>query len=318
MAGNVTSRFYTSADGLALHALDFQPSDDEGRLPAVCLAGLTRGAVDFTTLAEALAFAAARPRRVIAFDYRGRGLSDHDPDWRRYDLPVERADVLLGLALFGVERAHFIGTSRGGLHIMAMAPTHRPMIASAVFNDIGPVLELAGLRRIKSYVGRAIAPKTFDQAIKLMKVGERDRLRWAEPGGMAHLRGDDVRRRRERAASALRSADRPDARCLRPRQADSRQLVPLRSSARPAGADALALRGANSDLLSAQTLAEMGNRWALSRTMEVPGQGHAPILADPASISRIDAFLLEADHGRVPNKATFSLRRASRTGRHRS
>ena len=295
MARLVESRFYTSTDGLALHALDFRPAKNEARLPAVCLAGLTRGAADFTTLAEMLAFDSATPRRVIAFDYRGRGLSEHDADWRHYDLPTERADVLRGLELFGVQRAHFIGTSRGGLHIMALAPTHRAIIASAIFNDIGPVLEPAGLRRIKGYVGKAVSPGTFDQAIKLMKVGSAIDFDGLSPAewrifAATTFGADETALRLRYDPKIARTLDALD---LEQPLADSWSLFDLLRDL-----PVLTLRGANSDLLSAQTLAEMENRWALSRTMVVPGQGHAPILADTATISEIDAFLLGADHVR--------------------
>ncbi len=292
MTGTVESRFYTSDDGLTLHAFDYQPSQDHGRLPAVCLAGLTRGGVDFATLGRTLAFASATPRRVLAFDYRGRGLSDHDPDWTHYDLATERADLLQGLARLGVQNAHFVGTSRGGLHIMAMAPTHRAMIASAVFNDIGPVLEPAGLRRIKSYVGRQVAPASFDQAIKLMKVGSAVDFDGLSPAEWrifaATTFGEDETALRLRydpqIARTLDAFDLdkplPDSWALFDRLRD----LPV-----------LTLRGANSDLLSPDTLAAMGRRWPRSQTMIVPGQGHAPILADDASTARIDAFLREAD-----------------------
>ena len=167
------SGFYRSDDGLNLHYLDFRPDDDGGRPPVVCLPGLTRGAIDFTTLGKAIAFASPNPRRLVAFDYRGRGLSEHDPDWHHYDLPTERADILAGMAFLGIDTAHFIGTSRGGLHIMAMAATNRDRILSAVLNDIGPVLDAAGLRRIKGYVGTMIEPPSLADAIRLLKIGAR-------------------------------------------------------------------------------------------------------------------------------------------------
>jgi pimeloyl-ACP methyl ester carboxylesterase len=50
-----------------------------------------------------------------------------------------------------------IGTSRGGLIAMLMAATHRDRLAGVVLNDIGPVLEPAGLLRIRRYLGKAPA-----------------------------------------------------------------------------------------------------------------------------------------------------------------
>ena len=117
------SVFYTAPDGLRLHLRDYDPGEP-GRTPAICLCGLTRNGDDFAPLARALASNPGTARRVIVFDYRGRGASAYDPDWRHYDLATERGDILTGLALLGIEKAHVIGTSRGGLHVLAGAHAH--------------------------------------------------------------------------------------------------------------------------------------------------------------------------------------------------
>lgn len=292
MASETKSGFHTSDDGLRLHHLDFRPADDGGRVPVVCLPGLTRGADDFRPLGEALASASERPRRVIAFDYRGRGLSDHDPDPRHYDLPTERADFLAGLALLGVERAHFVGTSRGGLHVMAMAPTERARIASVVFNDIGPVLELDGLRRIKAYVGKPVAPANLKDAIRVLRIGAGQHFDGLSPEEWRHFATttfggdeDDLRLRYDPALA--RSLDALDLDTPWPESWDLFDALE--------GLPVLTLRGANSDLLSDATLAAMKGRWAGSDTRVVPGQGHAPLLADSATIEAIRAFLVAAD-----------------------
>ena len=60
----------------------------------------------------------SEPRTVIAVDYRGRGLSDSDPNWRNYRPVVEAQDVLTVAAALGIERAILVGTSRGGIIAM--------------------------------------------------------------------------------------------------------------------------------------------------------------------------------------------------------
>ena len=283
---------YRSGDGLSLSLVDHRAARDEGRLPVVCLAGLTRSAVDFGPLARALAGNATSPRRVIAFDYRGRGNSDHDADWRHYDLPTERDDILRGLASLGVERAHFIGTSRGGLHVMALAATHPMMIASAVYNDIGPVIEPRGLLRIKGYVGKAAAPADFAEAIDLLRRGSASTSDGLTTEEWRHLAittfGDDEANLRLRYDPAL--AHTLDAFDLSLPLPESWDLFD-----RLRGKPILTLRGANSDLLSPGTLEAMGARWPGCETMLVAGQGHAPLIADAASIDRIRTFLDRAD-----------------------
>ncbi|WP_158812013.1 alpha/beta fold hydrolase [Beijerinckia sp. L45] len=285
------SRYYAAADCLRLHLRDYDP----GAVPAtplVCLAGLTRSADDFDPLAQNLAFKAAVPRRVIAFDYRGRGLSDHDPDWRHYDLATERADILAGLALCGIDQAHVLGTSRGGLHIMAMAAPHRALFRSVILNDIGPVLEPDGLARIKTYVGRQVHPRDLREAIQLLKIGAGLHFTALSPEEWhlfatttfgtdeAHLglRYDPA------LAHLLDSFD-----LTKPLPALWDQFDALR------GLPVLTIRGENSDLLSVATTAAMAARWDGCETHLVPGQGHAPLLADEASMTRIEAFLAAND-----------------------
>ena len=285
------SLYYTAPDGLRLHLRDYNPGPT-GRVPAVCLTGLTRNADDFDPLARALAIDSDEPRRVIVFDYRGRGQSAYDPDWRHYNIEVERNDILAGLALLGLEKAHMIGTSRGGLHILGLAAEHRALFQSAVLNDIGPVLEPIGLARIKSYIGSIARPRDYAEAIALLKSGAALDF----PGlGEAEWRlfaaaifGQDEANLAPRYDPALaRTLDGLDLTKPIPDlwpQYDALTGLPL-----------LAIRGETSDLLSPQTHAAMGARWPGCETFEVPGQGHAPRLADASSIARIKAFLSRAD-----------------------
>ena len=126
-----------------------------GRRPAVCLPGLTRNGRDFHDLALTLAGNPEDSRDVYTLDYRGRGLSQSDPDWRNYAVPVETQDVLDFMTMRGLSNAAIIGTSRGGIIAMVMAAAQPSSVGAVILNDIGPVIEPAGLGRIAAYVGRA-------------------------------------------------------------------------------------------------------------------------------------------------------------------
>jgi len=106
---------------------------------------------------------------VVAIDLRGRGLSDHDPDWRKYEPRIEVADVMDQLAALGVAHAVFVGTSRGGLIAMGLAAARPGLLKGVVLNDIGPVIEAQGLIRIRSYVGKLPAPRGMDEAVDILR-----------------------------------------------------------------------------------------------------------------------------------------------------
>src|SRR5579864_564391 len=163
-----TSAFISAPDGLKLHARCHGRRSASG-LPVVCLPGLARTAADFDALAAVLANDAARPRRVIALDYRGRGQSGYDRDPARYNFQVEMADVLAVVTALDASPAIFVGTSRGGILTMLLAALRPSVIAGAVLNDIGPVIEPKGLMRIKGYVGKLPQPRSFEEGAEILR-----------------------------------------------------------------------------------------------------------------------------------------------------
>ncbi|HEY4191222.1 MAG TPA: alpha/beta hydrolase [Mesorhizobium sp.] len=276
---------YAAADGLELHARLYGETNGE-HWPIVCLPGLTRNARDFHELALYLSQRAATARQVIAFDYRGRGRSANDPDVKNYNVVTEAGDVLAGLDALGVEAAGFIGTSRGGLIIHVLGAMRPAMLKAIVLNDIGPVIEAAGLAHIKTYLDAAPKPKPFAQvAADQATVHGRD---------FPSLTNADW----ERMAHALyRETDKGWLPDFDPKLTETLAnldfSVPLPTLWPQfdalAGIPMLTIRGANSRLLSQETLDEMTLRHPGMETITVAGQGHAPFLETgdlPTSISR--------------------------------
>ena len=136
-----TDFFWTSYEGLPLHARDYAAVEETEKLPVICLHGLTRNARDFEDLAPRIA---AMGRRVLAVDVRGRGLSARDPNPMNYHPGTYAADVISLLAAAGIERAVFVGTSMGGLITMVLTSIKPEAIAAAVLNDVGPELSPVG------------------------------------------------------------------------------------------------------------------------------------------------------------------------------
>jgi pimeloyl-ACP methyl ester carboxylesterase len=285
------SRFITTQDGLKLFVRTYG-TPEINRLPVFCLHGLARSSADFHRLAVALSTDSANPRQVFAMDYRGRGRSDHDPNPDNYNVGVELNDLLTVLGAFHIGRAVFIGTSRGGILTMLLASVRPDVIAGAVLNDIGPVIEPQGLARIKGYVGKLSQPASFEEAAEMLR-----RLFGAQ---FSSLTADDWR------AFAERTFEARDGRLVPSYDpALAQGLAALDSDHPPPPMwpqfDALArvpvmvVRGENSDLLSSDTITAMRQRRSDLQLVEVPGQGHAPFLMEDDIIARIAGFVAACD-----------------------
>jgi pimeloyl-ACP methyl ester carboxylesterase len=286
------SRFCLSSDGLRLHVRDYG-APDYSSIPVVCLAGLTRNSADFDPLARALSDGSARePRRVLALDYRGRGRSDYDPNWRNYSLEVENADILAILDAIGVERAIFVGTSRGGIHAMGLSATRPGVIEGVVLNDIGPVLEPEGIVRIASYVGKVEVPHSLPEAVTILKRMMADRFTTLdEADWIACAKATFVDWNGE-----IRSLYDENLMNAFAELATGKPLPtfwPLFEGLRDR--PLLVIHGANSDLLSGATVSEMALRHKGCEVHVVDGQGHAPLLNDPLTIGRISDFVVKVE-----------------------
>lgn len=285
--GAYESRFVTASDGLTLHArLYGRPQ--EGRLPVLCLPGLSRNSGDFDVVARAL----ADERQVVALDYRGRGLSASDPDWRNYALPVELDDVLTVTTVLGLARAVFLGTSRGGLLTMLTTAARPTLLAGAILNDIGPVIEGAGLARIKSYLGRLPEPATWDEAVALLKSIGQSRFPALTDADWRGQAGSIWTERDGRLAAAF---DPALAKTLESVSFDAPMPTLWPQFDGLAAVPVMVIRGEHSDILSAATVGAMADRRPDLDVLTVPGQGHAPLLTDSLSIGRIQAFVRRCD-----------------------
>jgi pimeloyl-ACP methyl ester carboxylesterase len=281
------STFVTAPDGLRLHARCYGRASAPGT-PVVCLPGLARTSADFDVLATALSRDATHPRRVIALDYRGRGLSQYDRDPANYSLPVELADVLAVVTALETLPAIFIGTSRGGILTMLLAAVRPSALAGAVLNDIGPVIEPQGLMRIKSYVGKLPQPRTFEEGAEILSRlfhSQFPRLGRDDWMAAAHRMFKEENGRLMTTYDPKLAATMAGIGPEQPLPALWKEFDAL------ANVPVMVVRGANSDILSPATLAQMRARHPSLEILEVPDQGHAPLLTDGESIKLISAFL---------------------------
>lgn len=271
----------TVADGLRLHFRDYP--GPATRPPLLCLHGLTRNARDFGEFAERYSPA----WRVIALDFRGRGLSDHDPLSARYTPLSYAADVVQLLDQLAIPEAVFVGTSLGGLVTMTVAAMAPQRIAASILNDVGPELTEVGLDRIRDYVGKAGRFATWDEAAD----GIADKMGEAHPN-YSHADWVKMAHRICREADGAIEFDYDMAIAVPFETHGATPRVDLWPLFKALGEKPLlVVRGECSDLLSAAALAKMQLVVPGMKSVTVPGVGHAPMLDEPDAMAAIDAFL---------------------------
>lgn len=271
---------FTTSDGLSLHYTD------EGQgLPVLALAGLTRNGSDFDYVAPHL-----KGVRLIRLDYRGRGKSDWADDWATYSIPIEARDAVELLDHLAIDKAAILGTSRGGLIAMVLAATVKDRLLGIALNDIGPALDTAGLDVIKTYIGQNPVWKTHAEAAAERPaamagfanvpaerwLAEVKKLYVETPDGLTLTYDPKLRDAVLAAATELA----PDLWPL----FDLMQGLPL-----------ACIRGADSDLLSRDTLAQMQARRPDMIAATVPDRGHIPFLDEPEALDALTKWLKEME-----------------------
>lgn len=275
-----TEHHFTSQDGLRQYYRDYGAGRREA-LPVICLTGLTRNSKDYATLAGRL----GRGRRVVCLDYRGRGRSERDPNWRNYQPPVYLNDIKHLLAATGIERAVFLGTSLGAFLSMGMAVAAPTAVAGAVLNDAGPDVDRSGLARILDYVGHDRPQANWDEAVATLKtmfpsLSISTEEEWLALAQGTFTEGSDGKLHYDWDTSIAKAIEHG------PPMPD---LWPVFRALRPV--PVLAVRGEISDVLAEDTFERMGRTLPRIATVTVPGVGHAPTLAEPEAAAALDAYL---------------------------
>ncbi|HMQ57246.1 MAG TPA: alpha/beta hydrolase [Rhizobiaceae bacterium] len=262
---------------------------DEGAgLPLLALAGLTRDGRDFDYLARHL----PGEVRFIRLDSRGRGGSQWTGP-ETYVVPQEAKDALALLDHLGLERAAFVGSSRGGLIAMVIAATQKHRLLGVCLNDVGPVLQRDGLLRIGEYIGITPTVLTLAEIVDRMPAtmpgfANVPELRWAEET-VRHFNQEESRVGLP-YDPALRISFQTAMAGPLP------EAWPLFEACE--GLPLALIRGAASDVLSRETADEMRRRRPDMIFAEVPDRGHIPFLDEPEAIGAIHKWL-GAIHSRL-------------------
>jgi pimeloyl-ACP methyl ester carboxylesterase len=249
----------------------------------VCVHGLTRCARDFDTLARAM----SDRYRVICPDVAGRGESDWLADPMLYGIPQYVADMVTLIARLDVEQVHWVGTSMGALIGMGLAAQKGTPVAKLVVNDAGPVVAKVALERIASYVGKWPPLPSVEVAEQLVRAvsapfGPHTDAEW-------RFLTEVVLRKNANGGYRFHY----DPKIAEPFKQDmpegDMELWPVWDAIR---CPTLAIRGAQSDLLSKATAQKMTQRGPKATLVELAGVGHAPTLMHADQVAIVREFLL--------------------------
>jgi pimeloyl-ACP methyl ester carboxylesterase len=258
----------------------FEWGDADNPRVVVCVHGLGRNGRDFDALGEAL----APTHRVLAIDMPGRGESDWLADPNDYVFPTYLVTLSALVARSGAEKVDWVGTSMGGLLGITVAAQPNAPIGRLVVNDVGPTIEPSAIERIRNYFGTNPTFPTYAEIARYVRIismpfGPLSEAQWE------HVTRSNVRQRPDGTWGLAY---------------DPGIAVPFRLAAAPADlwplwdairCPTLLLRGAQSDLLSAETARAMAARGPRPVVVEFAGIGHAPTLLSADQIDPVARFL---------------------------
>lgn len=276
-------KFYKSNNDLNLYYRAYE--GDVHRFPIICLSGLTRNSADFHDFA--LRYSGVR--RVYCLDYRGRGKSDYDPDYKNYNPQTYAMDVLTFLMARRIDKAIFVGTSLGGLISMGISGLAPQYVGGVILNDIGPDVDRSGSDRIAGYVGKDIRFSSLKRAISAQKklyTGAYPDLEddgWAKTTKAAFVYDPENSNYRQNYDLKIGQA-------LVEQLKDDQEidLWPFFESLK--AVPTLAIRGALSDVLSAEVFEKMKDRHPEMQWISLEDRGHVPLLDEPLALEKMDKF----------------------------
>jgi pimeloyl-ACP methyl ester carboxylesterase len=288
---------------------------DWGRADAsrvvVCVHGLSRNSRDFDFLASEL----AQDCRVVCPDVAGRGDSEWLADKADYRFSTYLADAAALIARitapaapvhFGtfrerrraqaVTQIDWIGTSMGGLIGMLLAAKPGSPIRRLVLNDVGPFIPWSALYRLKGYVaGGGVFADVGSVEAYLREAcatfGPLSDDQWRHLAAHGAQRREDGRYalRYDPAIGGTMRVGQPDVEF--PLGPNFLAGIDLWATWAEIRCPTLVLRGAESDVLSHETLEQMRAMRPGVEALELPGIGHAPALMSYDQIAAVRDFL---------------------------
>jgi pimeloyl-ACP methyl ester carboxylesterase len=294
--------------------------EEKGSNVTLCVHGLSRNASDFEPLARV--FAERRGQRVLAVDLPGRGLSDWFEHSEDYNYPQYLSDLHTILTALGYvtpssgsdsgsgwcgskNNVDWVGTSLGGLLGMFYVGLHPEVVRRLLMNDIGPVVPLAGLQRLGTYVGEKMEFPTLEEVVQYF------RTKFTPFGKLT-----DEEWRKIAVQSVIKSTLSPNSPWVlsydpaigKPFKDHTKfttdmEMWPVWEKMEGSGVQILLLRGEDSDLLTLKTVQDMIQRRpgpGLVRFLQFKECGHVPPLLSSPQIGLVLDFFTTPNESLTP------------------
>ena len=250
----------------------------------ICVHGLTRRGSDFKTLAQAM----CKDYYVVCPDVVGRGDSDRLTNPMQYAVPQYVADMAELVKKLGVNQVDWFGTSMGGLIGMVYASMPNSPIRRMLINDVGPRIEPDAIKRLGSYVGQPFSFANRDDALSRLNqicatFGEHTPEEWEIYNGPMLVQRDGMWIMHYDPNISVPFAS------VNPIMAKAGEMA-MWHAFKQIHIPMLIVRGGDSDLLSAATVAEMCKVNPYARSIEIPHVGHAPAFVKAEQIALAKEF----------------------------
>jgi len=271
------SKTLPGADGNRIHALEWSTDG----VPLVLVHGFGNDAHiwdDFAPLA-------APHYHVVAIDLRGHGDSDHDPE-RRYRWEDHVRDLETVTQALGFERMVLVGHSLGGRTCLLYAGRHPERMAGLVVVDTGPEHDPRGQIRIRQEVEGRTATGGDGS---LASVAEYEQLLAhnypaAQPAAIRRMARSELKQREDgrwvRKADPVFMMAIADAGPEEQAAYEEETRQKLWDACRTVPCPTLVVRGAASDILSAETADEMVDEVLHNGTLAVVAQAAHSVMTD--------------------------------------
>ena len=277
--------FYVEcASGDSTHRMAYHAWGNPGNKVLLCVHGLTRRGSDFKTLAQAM----CKDYYVVCPDVVGRGESDRLSNPMLYAVPQYVADIAALVKKLGVAQVDWLGTSMGGLIGMVYAAMPNSPIRRMIINDVGPKIEPEAIKRLGSYVGQPFTFSDRSEALQRLNeicatFGEHTSEEWEIYNGPMLIQKDGKWIMHYDPDISVPFAS------VNPIMAKAGEMA-MWHAFKQIHIPMLIVRGGNSDLLSAATVAQMCKVNPYARSIEIPNVGHAPAFVKPEQIALAKEF----------------------------